>query len=160
MTSLVEPPPPPPPAAPAPPVSSLSYSSLGEYRRCGYRFYVERVLGLPAVAGGPGLAGAEGDSAPAGFTAAQRGVLVHALLERLDFRRPLRPTAAMVDAARRRAGLTWSPGEAEIEEVAELVHRFAVERVLGSPAPSCASGSRARPRLRASSSSPSRSAAC
>ena len=125
LRSLVEPPPPPPPAAPAPAVSSLSYSSLGEYRRCGYRFYVERVLRLPAVASGPEPAGAEGVPAPAGFTAAERGVLVHALLERLDFRRPLRPTAAMVEAARERAGLAWSPGEAEIDEVAALVHRFA-----------------------------------
>ena len=40
---------PPPPAEPAPPVAALSYSSLGEYKRCGYRFYVERVLGLPPV---------------------------------------------------------------------------------------------------------------
>ena len=36
--------------APAPPVSTLSYSSLGEYARCGYRFYAERVLGLPGRA--------------------------------------------------------------------------------------------------------------
>ena len=32
-----------------PPVSRLSYSSLGEYARCGYRFYAERVLGLPPL---------------------------------------------------------------------------------------------------------------
>jgi len=46
---LLPAPEPPPPAEPAPPVAALSYSSLGEYKRCGYRFYVERVLGLPAV---------------------------------------------------------------------------------------------------------------
>src|SRR5205807_652716 len=34
-----------PPEPPAP-VSQLSYSSLSEFERCGYRFYVERVLGL------------------------------------------------------------------------------------------------------------------
>ncbi|MGZ4173897.1 MAG: UvrD-helicase domain-containing protein, partial [Solirubrobacteraceae bacterium] len=40
--------PPPPLESPAgPPVAQLSYSSLGEYSRCGYRFYLERVLGLP-----------------------------------------------------------------------------------------------------------------
>ena len=33
------------PDAVAPPVSALSYSSLAAYRRCGYRFYAERVLG-------------------------------------------------------------------------------------------------------------------
>ena len=41
---------------PAPPVSRLSYSSLGEYARCGYRFYVQRVLGLPPTAGAAGAA--------------------------------------------------------------------------------------------------------
>ena len=46
---LLPAPEPPPPAEPAPPVAALSYSSLGEYKRCGYRFYVERVLGLPPV---------------------------------------------------------------------------------------------------------------
>jgi ATP-dependent exoDNAse (exonuclease V) beta subunit len=30
-------------------VSTLSYSSLQEYDRCGYRFYAERVLGLPTL---------------------------------------------------------------------------------------------------------------
>ena len=34
-----------------PPVSRLSYSALGEYARCGYRFYAERVLGLPPLPG-------------------------------------------------------------------------------------------------------------
>ena len=29
------------------PVSRLSYSGLERYRRCGYRFYLERALGLP-----------------------------------------------------------------------------------------------------------------
>ena len=29
------------------PVSRLSYSGLESYRRCGYRFYLERALGLP-----------------------------------------------------------------------------------------------------------------
>ena len=37
-----------PPAARAP--LTLSYSSLAEYGRCAYRFYAERVLGLPPVA--------------------------------------------------------------------------------------------------------------
>ncbi len=37
------------PAVPAPPVTTLSYTSLAAYARCGYRFYCERVLGLPEV---------------------------------------------------------------------------------------------------------------
>ncbi len=70
-----------PPTAPT--VTTLSYSSLEEYDRCGYRFYAERVLGLPGrrpQAGG----------GPSGI---ERGVRVHELLERLDFRRPVIPEA-------------------------------------------------------------------
>ena len=37
-----------PPQAAAPAITRLSYSALGAYARCGYRFYAERVLGLPA----------------------------------------------------------------------------------------------------------------
>ena len=34
------------PAGPAGPVGGLSYSALSDYEDCGYRFYVERVLGI------------------------------------------------------------------------------------------------------------------
>ncbi len=34
-------------------VSRLSYSGLASYHRCGYRFYLERVLNLPDVAPPP-----------------------------------------------------------------------------------------------------------
>ena len=37
-----------PPARARPAPQRLSYSSLGAYARCGYRFYLERLLGLPA----------------------------------------------------------------------------------------------------------------
>jgi ATP-dependent helicase/nuclease subunit A len=104
----------PPPAA-APAVAHLSYSSLGEYRRCGYRFYVERVLGIPPVPGADGP-----DSDPGGLSATDRGIIVHALLERLDFRRPVLPTAAMISAAAERP---MSQGEAE--EIAALIAGFA-----------------------------------
>jgi ATP-dependent helicase/nuclease subunit A len=81
-----------PPDAPVPPVTEISYSSLEEHRRCGYRFYLERVLGVQPVEM-PGMGGA-------GLTGAERGVIVHALLERLDFRRPVLPDhAAVVRAA-------------------------------------------------------------
>src|SRR6185312_8900010 len=40
------------------PVGHLSYSSLADYERCGYRFYAERVLGLA-----PGALHAAGDNA-------------------------------------------------------------------------------------------------
>ncbi len=102
---------------PAPPVTRLSYSSLYEYGRCGYRFYAERVLGLPRVAERGSLA------APAreGLTAIERGVLAHALLERLDFLRPQRPSAQAIAEAARRAELT---APASAGELAELIERF------------------------------------
>jgi ATP-dependent exoDNAse (exonuclease V) beta subunit len=117
---LLPAPEPPPPAAPAPPVSALSYSSLGEYQRCGYRFYAERVLGLPPIdrpTGGEPLAG--------GLAPAERGVLVHDLLERLDFRRPIKPTAAMIVAAAQRTGLAGRLSDADADAAAALVERFA-----------------------------------
>jgi ATP-dependent exoDNAse (exonuclease V) beta subunit len=117
------PPAPPLPAAPAPPVTALSYSSLAEYRRCGYRFYAERVLGLPARPGhGPG-AGAEVPAVT--LSATERGTLVHALLERLDFRRPAVATEAMIAAAATRCGLTVAPGGTDAAQIIELVDRFA-----------------------------------
>ncbi len=110
-----------PPAPVAPPVSTLSYSSLGEYARCGYRFYAERVLGLPPVPVPRGPA--EPGEGPR--SAADRGTLLHALLEGLDFRRRVVPTADVVTAAAARAGLYPPPGPAEADELAALVRRFA-----------------------------------
>jgi ATP-dependent exoDNAse (exonuclease V) beta subunit len=52
------------------PAGHLSYSALAEYERCGYRFYVERVLGLRAGAASavPTEAG-DGDREPGGTRA-------------------------------------------------------------------------------------------
>ena len=110
----------PPPAEPAPPVAALSYSSLGEYKRCGYRFYVERVLGLPPVDRPDGPR-----EAVAGLAPTDRGVLVHDLLERLDFRRPVKPTAAMISAAAQRTGIGSRLTDTDAAEAAGLVERFA-----------------------------------
>ncbi|MFL5863447.1 MAG: PD-(D/E)XK nuclease family protein, partial [Solirubrobacteraceae bacterium] len=111
-----------PPAVPRrPPVATLSYSSLGEYERCGYRFYAERVLGLPPVP----QARAPAETGEGPRSAADRGVLLHALLEDLDFRRPTVPTAELVTAAAARAGLHPPPGPAEADELAALIRRFA-----------------------------------
>ncbi len=132
-----EPLPPPPPAAP---VSALSYSALADYARCGYRFYAERVLGLPLVgdrgAAAPGLdppgpensrqrilASAEG----AALDGAERGTLVHALLERLDFRRPVAPSAETIMRARGGPGPGPSAGEAE--ELATMLAGFAASEL-------------------------------
>jgi ATP-dependent helicase/nuclease subunit A len=111
-----------PPAPRALPVSRLSYSGLEAYRRCGYRFYLERALGLAQVESPlpPEEPGIEG-----GMTALLRGSIVHGLIERLDFRRPLVPSDAEIGAEVERHGM---PSLAA--EVADL--RAMVERVAGS----------------------------
>jgi ATP-dependent exoDNAse (exonuclease V) beta subunit len=103
---------------PGPPVSGVSYSSLGEYARCGYRFYLERVLRLPGIDAAPAF---EGAPAPAGLSATERGVIAHALLERLDFRRPAIPEVDAIVASR---FVDRSPNVDEAAEIRALVERF------------------------------------
>jgi ATP-dependent helicase/nuclease subunit A len=122
------PPPVPPPALapqPKPPaVASVSYTSLAAYGRCGYRFYTERVLGIPPteepVRAGARAPAGEGAATDAVLDAAERGTLVHALLETLDFRRPVLPAPAAVAAAAPR-----EPTAGEVEDVLGLLERFA-----------------------------------
>ena len=113
----------PEPALSAPPVATLSYTSLGAYARCGYRFYAERVLGLPPApvpaAPGPALLARR---------AADRGVLLHALLEHLDFRRPVAPTPQAIALAAAGAGLR-APTAEEADEFAALVTAFAASEL-------------------------------
>ena len=92
-----------PAPAPAPiPVPTLSYSAIHDHARCGYRFYVERILGVPPnpeepVPGyRPGLGAPTGGASPGGR---QRGTEVHQLLQRIDFRRPVIPSAVSRDVA-------------------------------------------------------------
>lgn len=84
-----------PPSRPVerPALKTLSYSALAEYERCGYRFYLERVLGIPPTSGAAVPAGGS-DSA---ISATERGIVVHELLEALDFRRPRRPDGTPAD---------------------------------------------------------------
>ncbi len=108
-------------AALLPPVTlSLSYSALAEYEHCGYRFYVERVLRIPAVAIADELRGAG---------AIERGIVLHALLERFDFRRPQRPSAEAIAQAVRGAGIAGPPPPAA--EVAATIERFGASELCG-----------------------------
>ena len=128
IVSGTAPAPPAPPAPPAavvaagPPVGKLSYSALAEYARCAYRFYAERVLSLPQVDDAEPRRASAAPAGPRG--AADTGVLVHALLERLDFRRPVVPSAEIVRGAATRTGLVPPPGPEELDELAALVRRF------------------------------------
>ena len=63
-------------ARPAP--TRLSYSQLSAYGKCGYRFYLQRVLGLRDVTPPPLPDGEE----VTGIDARTRGSIVHAALER------------------------------------------------------------------------------
>ena len=123
LPPIPEPPPPPPPPQPPPPpaLAALSYTSLAEYQRCAYRFYAERVLRLPPL---PGQRVGETERGGA-LSATERGTLVHALLERLDFRRPVLATGEAVAAVAARFGLSIAPGGPEAAQVIELVDRFA-----------------------------------
>jgi hypothetical protein len=57
----------------------LSYSRLAAWKACGYRFYLQRVLGLPDEPGE-----VDGAAAAPALDARTRGSLVHALLEHDD----------------------------------------------------------------------------
>jgi ATP-dependent helicase/nuclease subunit A len=74
-------PPEPEPAGGPAPVRALSYSRLAAWKQCGYRYYLQRVLGLPDEP----VAQQEGEAAGApAIDARTRGSLVHAVLEHDD----------------------------------------------------------------------------
>jgi ATP-dependent exoDNAse (exonuclease V) beta subunit len=102
------------PAGEPAPISTLSYSSLTELERCGYRYYLERVLGI-----GEDRAAARGHAGEAGLEARARGTLVHRLMELLDFARPQPPSPAGVGERARELGLSVGAGEREV--VAKLI---------------------------------------
>jgi ATP-dependent helicase/nuclease subunit A len=90
---------------------TFSYTSLHELERCGFRFYLERVLGL-----GEDREQARGEG---NVKARERGTLVHGLLERLDFAVPRVPSAG--DTLALAAELGLAVGEAEAHEMAGLL---------------------------------------
>jgi ATP-dependent exoDNAse (exonuclease V) beta subunit len=95
-------------------ISSLSYTSLSELERCGYRYYLERVLGLGedrAAIGAPTRTG--------GLDPRERGILVHSLMESLDFERPRPPSPGVVGESARALGMHASAEECV--EIAALI---------------------------------------
>jgi ATP-dependent exoDNAse (exonuclease V) beta subunit len=97
--------------------AQVSYSSLADYERCGYRYYLQRVVGLGDVA-------SPAARAVSPIAADVRGVVVHALLERIDFVDPGPPDAATTAAVARACG-TPIESAADIEEVMALTGAFA-----------------------------------
>lgn len=88
------------PAAPlCDPNGTVSYTSLAELERCGYRYYLERVLRMPerhALAA----------QAPRGeLDARLRGTIVHSLLEAVEFARPVSPSEEDVTRLAGRLGV-------------------------------------------------------
>ena len=88
-------------------MSALSYSALDQLERCGYRFYLERVLGLGEE---PPL---HADAGGERLQARARGTLVHRLLESIDFARPVAPAPRRIAALAHELGMRPSRGECE-----------------------------------------------
>ena len=105
---------------PAPPVHDvrrLSYSALALFDRCSYRYFAERILGLPprpAVLGEAQHAGA--------LAATEIGDAVHRLLELVPLDAPTPPARVQLDETVR----TWYPDvtDDELEWVARLVDAY------------------------------------
>jgi ATP-dependent exoDNAse (exonuclease V) beta subunit len=99
--------------------STLSYTSLSELERCGYRYYLERVLGLPEQA-------AADPATPRhrGLEARARGTLIHRLME-LELARP-RATSQPLAVLPERVGevarrMAMRVGREERAEIAALI---------------------------------------
>jgi len=110
----------PAPAAGRPAPQRLSYTALGQYARCPYRFYLQRTLRLPPVAPPP-APDLEPQEAPA-LDARVRGVIAHRLLEELDFARPAAPPPDAVRAVAAEAGAELSPED--VEDLRAIVAAF------------------------------------
>jgi len=127
-----------PPGRSPVPLGHLSYSALDAYKRCGYRFYVERVLGLrqtvPAAGGPLAPEGEAAEDEPAeraadelhaptpgddaGARARGLGNAVHAALEWSARRGWARPDAGLIEGLLRREGVD---DEATRERASALV---------------------------------------
>jgi ATP-dependent exoDNAse (exonuclease V) beta subunit len=112
----------------------LSYTALAAYERCGYRFYMERVLGLGSM-GREGEGGADADAARE--EQAARGRAVHTLLEWSQANRWHEPPAELVRLHAMGAGL--EPGEERLAEVLGLVRGWLASDLLRERVSSSAS---------------------
>jgi ATP-dependent exoDNAse (exonuclease V) beta subunit len=121
------------------PVGPLSYSALALYERCGYRFYVERVLGARESTAGSTPAGAleDGPATHDRSRALGIGNAVHAALEWSAREGWRRPAPELLELLLRREGLAGD-GKA-VERSGRLVSAW-----LDSPLLAELAGARAR----------------
>jgi ATP-dependent exoDNAse (exonuclease V) beta subunit len=131
-----------PPIVPSRP---LSYTAISAYKECPYRFYMERVLGLPGrVAGLSAIERQTGNSVEADEAATPsareertaRGAAVHALLEWSQEHEWAEPTEALALRHAEAAGLTPKPQTKSINDVACGLGEELLEPVrqwIGSP---------------------------
>jgi ATP-dependent exoDNAse (exonuclease V) beta subunit len=98
---------------------SLSYSTLAQFERCGYGYYLRHVLGLPEDRTAPTARPA---SEP-GIHGRARGLIVHRLLEAVDFSSFTRPSAGEVSRAARE--LSIDIDAAECEQLAQFLAALA-----------------------------------
>ncbi|HEV2771348.1 MAG TPA: PD-(D/E)XK nuclease family protein, partial [Thermoleophilaceae bacterium] len=97
-------------------LSRISYSALESHRRCGYRFYLERILRLPAT-----RELASGHRAR-GLDALTRGMIVHELLEGADLFHATAPTDGQISA---RLAAHAAPATAEnLDDLRRLITGF------------------------------------
>ena len=120
---------PPPPPAPSPAArSGRATGGRAQLHLAGrvpaVRLSVLRRAGAAAAGARRSRAAATAER-PTGLSALDRGTLVHALLERLDFRRPIVATGEAVAAAAAGLGFTVAPGGPDAAQIIELVDRFA-----------------------------------
>jgi ATP-dependent helicase/nuclease subunit A len=109
---------------PTPPVHDvrrLSYSALALFERCSYRYFAERVLGLPPVAARP-AGEADPNEVPTGLAGTEIGDAVHRLLESIPLSAPVAPSRPELDATVR----AWYPSAAddELDRIAGLVDAY------------------------------------
>jgi len=107
------------------PGDSLSYTALSELERCGYRYYLERVLRL-RESRPEARTGASGE----GLQARMRGTLVHRLLESLDYSRPRAPSAGQLSELARELDVRLRARERE--EILSLVGSVSDAALSGS----------------------------
>jgi len=128
------------PAEPPTLSGSLSYSALSEFARCGYRFYVERMLGIapPELAESASPNGAGEQAEPGTAQRFGPGVAVHSLLEWSARHGWRMPDEDRIAAALREQGL--DPDQEARRRAHELVGAL-----LGSPLRAELEGARLSP---------------